>query len=322
MLFLRREQRNCIAFTEDKVELACRVRLPHRSTHWPWRRITRCSRLTACTGFLGRRFQRDIPMTSTTPSTHRSRSTATTKTKKTATQPPLQAQVAQIVAALQASSSEERKRVAVTYFPTAMRVLGVAVPALRTIAKALAKEHKDDAPTDVLALAKALIADGSMEGRQVAYELLEFHKATALSLTADDIEQLRHGLDNWASVDSFAMSVAGPAWRRGQLKDAQIDAWSTSQDRFVRRLALVCTVPLNMKSRGGKGDVPRTLRLCTRLAADRDDFVVKALSWALREIEPHDEAALRAFLAAHEATLHRRILREVKSKLDTGRKHG
>lgn len=230
--------------------------------------------------------------------------------------------VQQVLEALQPHASEERRQVAVTYFPTAMRVLGVPVPALRPIAKALARERKHAPPAEVLRLAHALIHEDSMETRQVAYELLEFHKAAALALTEDDIEQLRRGLDNWASVDSFAMSVAGPAWRRGQLPDSRIDAWAQSDDRFVRRLALVCTVPLNMKSRGGKGDVPRTLRLCSALAADRDDFVVKALSWALREILPHDEAAVRAFVSAQQSTLHRRIVREVESKLNTGRKNG
>jgi 3-methyladenine DNA glycosylase AlkD len=179
---------------------------------------------------------------------------------------------------------------------------------------------KDAPPTSVLQLADALVCDGSMEGRQVAYELLEFHRKTRETLRSEDIERLRQGLDNWASVDSFAMSVAGPAFRRGVLSDARVDAWSQSDDRFLRRLALVCTVSLNTRSRGGTGDVARTLRLCTRLAADRDDFVVKALSWALRGLLPHDDAAVRAFLSQHEATLHRRILREVRAKLETGRK--
>ena len=233
-----------------------------------------------------------------------------------------QADVDRIVDALQAHASAERRAVAVTYFPTAMRVLGVPVPALRVVAKDLAKELKTAPAARVLSLAEALITDGSMEGRQVGYELIEFHKPTTAALTAADIERLRQGLDNWASVDSFAMSIAGPAWRRGLLSDAQIDGWAASPDRFVRRLALVCTVPLNMKSRGGKGDVPRTLRLCTCLAADRDDFVVKALSWALREVLPHDEPAVQAFLTRHDAVLQRRIVREIGNKLRTGRKNG
>lgn len=221
---------------------------------------------------------------------------------------------------LAAHADVARQKVAVTYFPTAMHVLGVPVPALREVAKDLAKTHKSTSAAAVLTLCEALIADGTMEGRQVAHELLERHKAAAGALTEDDIERLRQGLDNWASVDSFAASVAGPAWRRGQLGDARVLAWTASPDVFVRRLALVCTVALNMRSRGGRGDVARTLRVCRELVGDRNEFVVKAMSWALRELIPHDTAALRAFVHEHEATLGRRILREVGNKLSTGKK--
>jgi 3-methyladenine DNA glycosylase AlkD len=33
--------------------------------------------------------------------------------------------------------------------------------------------------------------------------------------------------------------------------------------------------------------------------ADPDDMVVKAMSWALRELVPHDPDAVRAFLTRH-----------------------
>ena len=44
--------------------------------------------------------------------------------------------VAHVERMLAEQGSEERRQVAVTYFPTAMRVLGVPVPALRAVAKA------------------------------------------------------------------------------------------------------------------------------------------------------------------------------------------
>ena len=53
--------------------------------------------------------------------------------------------------------------------------------------------------------------------------------------------------------------------------------WARSPDRWLRRSALVATV-------GAKAEAARTLAVCAGLAADRDDMVVKALSWALREL--------------------------------------
>jgi 3-methyladenine DNA glycosylase AlkD len=49
-------------------------------------------------------------------------------------------------------------------------------------------------------------------------------------------------------------------------------------------------------------------------------MVVKALSWALRELAVRDPQAVRGFLAARGDTLAPRVRREVRNKLETGRK--
>lgn len=61
--------------------------------------------------------------------------------------------------------------------------------------------------------------------------------------------------------------------------------------------------------------------ICEMLLEDRDDMVVKALSWALRELSKRDPEAVRKFLRAHENTLAPRVAREVNSKLQTGLKN-
>ena len=84
---------------------------------------------------------------------------------------------------------------------------------------------------------------------------------------------------------------------------------------------MVSTVPLNNKARGGSGDAPRTLDVCRMLVEDRDDMVVKALSWALRALAVRDPKAVRAFLAQHKGVVAPRVRREVQNKLLTGLKN-
>lgn len=100
-----------------------------------------------------------------------------------------------------------------------------------------------------------------------------------------------------------------------------IHRWARSPDRWWRRAALVSTVALNVRSQGGPGDVARTLAVCCMLAADRDDMVYKALSWALRELVIHDREAVEAFLQERAGVLHPRVVREVRNKLTTGLKN-
>jgi 3-methyladenine DNA glycosylase AlkD len=97
--------------------------------------------------------------------------------------------------------------------------------------------------------------------------------------------------------------------------------WAASPDRWWRQAALVSTVPLNLRSRGGTVNTERTLDICRQLAADGDDMVLKALSWALWELVVWDPQAVRRFLDEHDGVLAARVRREVRSKLETGRKH-
>ncbi len=50
--------------------------------------------------------------------------------------------------------------------------------------------------------------------------------------------------------------------------------------------------------------------------------MAKALSWALRTVIAHDPAGVRAFLDAHADDLAALVKREVRRKLETGRKSG
>ena len=91
-------------------------------------------------------------------------------------------------------------------------------------------------------------------------------------------------------------------------------------DRRPMSWSLVSTVALNVRSHGGQGDAPRMLVVCRLLAADRDDMVVKAMSWALRGAVPHDPEAIQIFLNDHDEVLAARVKREVRNRLTTGLK--
>jgi 3-methyladenine DNA glycosylase AlkD len=155
----------------------------------------------------------------------------------------------------------------------------------------------------------------------VAYELIAAHPAAFRSLGPAEVEEFGQGMDSWSRVDSFARTLSGPAWRDGLVGDALIHHWTGSEDRWWRRAALVSTVALNVRSHGGTGDAGRTLEVCRLLAGDPDDMVVKALSWALRELVVHDPGAVERFLSEHGEILAARVKREVGNKLRTGLKN-
>jgi 3-methyladenine DNA glycosylase AlkD len=173
----------------------------------------------------------------------------------------------------------------------------------------------------VIELAIRLLDGPGSVSRFVAYELVCHHRAALRSLSERELEQLGSGINSWDTVDTFACYLAGPAWREHQIPDALIHLWARSADRWWRRAAVVSTVALNNKARGGIGDTDRTLSLCSIVVEDHDEMVVKALSWALRELSKRDPQAVQSFLTEHEDQLAARVRREVRHKLATGLKN-
>lgn len=198
---------------------------------------------------------------------------------------------------------------------------GVRTADIRRVRREYSKKLSKAGPETVLSIARHLLKSGGIVDRFIAYELVNHHNAALQSLREKDLLWLGAGLDSWGAVDCFACYISGPVWRKKQVPDRVIREWTRSPDRWWRRAALVSTVPLNSKARGGTGDTRRTLAICKKLAADPDDMVQKALSWALRELSKRDAQSVREFLSRHRGVLAARVIREVGNKLLTGMKN-
>lgn len=230
-------------------------------------------------------------------------------------------EVRRVLDELRVAVVPERREKAASYFPSSMEVLGVPVTPLRKVVRRLTRQFEASPAEDVLDLVRALLDTEIHEVRQVAFELVGGRADIVVALDGPAVEALGAGNDNWASVDGFCVYISGQAWRRGRVKDSDVRRWAASDDRWWRRTALVSTVPLNMKSRGGSGDATRTLDICRRLATDKDPMVAKGLSWALRSLVPVDPQSVRDFLDEHGEGLPSLVRREVTNKLDTGTKN-
>jgi 3-methyladenine DNA glycosylase AlkD len=189
---------------------------------------------------------------------------------------------------------------------------------LRGVRRTYSKTWKRESPQFVLGVARRLSASGY---RWIGCELIRNHPAAFAALNDRVVAQFAIGLNSWDSGDAFARILSGPAWARGYVSDALIEKWSRSRDRWLRRAAVVSTVALNMRGDGGQGDSRRTLAICRSLAADNDDMVQKAISWALRALIAHDAAAVAKFTVTHREQLSSRVKREVSNKMRIGLKN-
>jgi hypothetical protein len=198
---------------------------------------------------------------------------------------------------------------------------GEGVAHYRRLRRELSRELEGESAGAVIGAACALARDPRDWRRFIAYELVQGHPAAAGALDSRRLARLGRGMASWAQVDCFSICLSGPAWKRGAIADGVVHGWARSPDVWWRRAALVSTVPLNGRAHGGAGDARRTLRVCRMLEGDRDPMVVKALSWALRELAKRDPVSVRTFLAGRGDSLAPLVRREVRNKLETGLKN-
>mgnify|MGYP001143151693 CR=1 FL=1 len=193
-------------------------------------------------------------------------------------------------------------------------------PGIDRLRKSFSKRLSSCSGPFVLDVGRSLVGDyGYRSG--IGYELIRNHPDAFAGVGRSELEELGRGIDSWGSTDSFARHLAGPTWVRDQIGLEDVKSWAVSPDRWWRRAALVATVGLNSRASGGSGDAPRTLAVCRMLIDDHDDMIVKAMSWALRELIAWDRSAVVAFLNQHRDRLAARVKREVRNKLETGLKN-
>ena len=229
--------------------------------------------------------------------------------------------IEEIIETLESLSTPKRKEMSRHSFPTSQRVIGVTNPQMREVIKAVRERHGSWTDAQWIALCKALVLKDVFECQVIAYEMINKDRKLLSAISYEDLMVLWRNLDNWASVDHFTVGIYGVLWGRGVVQDAHIDALLLSENFWDRRVAVVSTVALNLKSRGGTGDTPRTLAVCERVVDERQPMIWKALSWALRELAKRDPEAVWDFLEKYEPKMSKQAVREISHKLEFGTKN-
>ena len=166
--------------------------------------------------------------------------------------------------------------------------------------------YRNAPPQVILAIAENLIFQQGY--RLIPYELIYFHPGTIELLTPQRVEEIGKGINDSSSTDMFARYIAGPAWLNNILSEDILKNWIESSDAWWRRAALVSTIYLH-------GDVDHMFDFCQRVIQAREDSIVKAISWVLREAIRYDQSGVIDFLTENEEHLAPRIKVEVGLKL-------
>ncbi|HQV26746.1 MAG TPA: DNA alkylation repair protein [Thermoflexales bacterium] len=192
---------------------------------------------------------------------------------------PLSTVVAQLHAAANPANRAEMARVGIV----GAQRLGVSVPAMRRIAKAIGRDH---------ALALALWKTGIADARIVASMI-----ADPAKLSERDMEAWALDFDSWDVVDQVCSNLFDktPFARR------KIQEWSTRSEEYVKRAAFVLIACVVWHDKNAPdAEFIAWLPLIAGAASDERNFVRKAVNWALRNIGKRNAALNRAAVSTAE----------------------
>jgi len=227
-----------------------------------------------------------------------------------------------LLSEIEARADPHYERVVQKSLPSSLRVYGLRVWEIRKIIKAWRREHRDVPFQDFLPLVQHLWEGESREERMVALELLQHYPRFIPLLTWERLDRWRQDIDNWELTDVLGREVLGP-WVAAEPDGREERLWDLLQDEDVwsRRLGLVGAIGLN-RARPGADSSTLTLAMVDEVKHERDAKITKAVSWALRDLAKSHPSRVSAYLEKNEGILARHVVREVRNKLETGRKDG
>ena len=202
------------------------------------------------------------------------------------------------LAQLTALADPARAAAEAAYHKTARPYLGVAVPQITALATAWRAGLDTAARVD---LADHLWRSNIHEARIAAAKLLTQARipddAAVWALIAAWVPQF----DAWAIADH-----ACDAGERRLVADPsrldQVELWTTDDNLWTRRAALVMTLPWTKQNFPKPQDEAirdRVLGWAGTMVGDKDWFIQKAIAWWLRDLSKHDPLRCQQFLAEH-----------------------
>jgi 3-methyladenine DNA glycosylase AlkD len=208
----------------------------------------------------------------------------------------------QALQALEALADPVKAEAALAYHKAPRRYLGVTVPQITELVAEWRAEL--DLPGRV-ALAAALWDSDIHEARVAAAKLLVQARMADDGAVWDLIASWVSGLDAWAIADHVC-DAGGRRLMADPARLDQVEAWTTSENMWTRRAALVMTLPWTKQNFPKDQDLAireRVLGWCVTYAADKDWFIQKAVAWWLRDLSKHDAGRVDAWLEEHGMTL-------------------
>lgn len=191
--------------------------------------------------------------------------------------------------------------------------LGINRPQRNEINKKLFALIKDHVNKQMLEeVASALYQKQEREYHYFALDLLAkyAHYLDQESLSAIKELAMQHAW--WDSIDFIATKIVSKLIIKYPIFWEQIEEWSVADNLWLRRIAIICQIPLKKKT-----DEKRLFQYCLYNAQDKDFFIRKAIGWALREYSKTNPVGVIDFVAKNAMVFSNLTQKEALKRINS-----
>lgn len=200
--------------------------------------------------------------------------------------------------ALKAAAEGGRAEGMAAYHKVPREYLGVPNPAINDITKAWRQKLTVE---ERVALSDLLWQTNIFEARLAAAKLLTQARIRPDEAVWALIVSWLPDLDSWAIADHAMMAgqkrlVAEPS------RIDEIEGWTKSESHWVRRAAMVITLPYTKQNHPKPEELAiraRVLGWAADYVRDEEWFIQKSVAWWLRDLSKHDPERVQYFLENH-----------------------
>lgn len=201
----------------------------------------------------------------------------------------------QALAQLEALSESTKAAEMAAYHKRERPYLGVSNPQIDGLYKEWRKET--DIPQRI-EIAAFLWDSNIHEARIAAAKLLTQARINPDDAVWDEICRWVPQFDAWAIADHACGAGARRLFLNAERLD-QVEAWTEDENFWVRRAALVMTLPWTKSTHPKPAELAQRERIlgwAGEYVADSEWFIQKSVSWWLRSLSKHDPDRVRHFL--------------------------
>src|SRR5262245_35025565 len=185
--------------------------------------------------------------------------------------------------------------------------LNVGTQTVRQLARGLVRDNDEWEIQDALAFANQLISDRYLEVKGFGIEALACYRRefTPALLPVWKRWLAKNYSANWATTDSICGSLIGPLLMVHPGLAKQMLIWARDPNMWVRRASAVALIPSVRRAMA----LDIAYEIASRLHADQEDLLQKAVGWMLREAGKADAERLERYLRANGPRIPRTTVR-------------